>query len=41
MIPLHNQLYCVAADVTGGTLLFGIFNGLGGSQVDAFDGICT
>ena len=40
MIPLHNQLYCVAADVTGGTLLFGIFNGLGGSRVDAFDGIC-
>jgi DNA-binding transcriptional regulator YdaS (Cro superfamily) len=35
MIPLHNQLYCIAADVTGGTLLFGIFNGLGGSQVDA------
>ena len=40
MIPLHNQLYCIAADVTGGTLLFGIFNGLGGSQVNAFDGLC-
>lgn len=40
MIPLHSQLYCVGADVTSGTLLFGIFNGLGGSRVDAFDGIC-
>ena len=39
MIPLHGQLYCIASDVTNGAMLFGIFNGIGGSRVDAFDGI--
>ena len=39
MLPLYNQLYCIAADITGRTLLFGIFNGLGDPRVDVFDGV--
>ncbi|HEX2817255.1 MAG TPA: hypothetical protein VHN39_12715, partial [Phenylobacterium sp.] len=39
MIPLHGQLYSIAADVRSGTLVFGIFNGLGASRVDVFDGL--
>ena len=39
MIPLHGQLYSIAADVNTGSLLFGIFNGLGASRVDVFDGL--
>ena len=39
MIPLHNQLYSIAADVTSGVLLFGIFNGVGTAQVDVYDGL--
>ena len=39
MLPLYNQLYCIAADVTAGTLLFGIFNGVSDPRVDAFDGL--
>ena len=39
MLPLHNQLYSIAADVTSGVLLFGIFNGLGTVKVDVFDGL--
>ena len=39
MIPLHGQLYCISANVTNGTLLFGIFNGVGASRVEVFDGL--
>ena len=39
MLPLQNQLYSIAADVTSGSLLFGIFNGVGTAQVDVFDGL--
>src|ERR1019366_2525352 len=39
MIPLHGQLYSICADVNTGSLLFGIFNGLGASRVDVFDGL--
>ena len=39
MIPLHGQLYSICADVNTGTLLFGIFNGLGSPRVDVFDGL--
>src|ERR1019366_9180184 len=39
MIPLHGQLYSICADVNTGRLLFGIFNGLGASRVDVFDGL--
>jgi transcriptional regulator with XRE-family HTH domain len=39
MFPLQSQLICIAADMTGGNMLFGIFNGIGGERVDVFDGI--
>ena len=39
MIPLHGQLYSICADVNTGTLHFGIYNGLGASRVDVFDGL--
>ena len=39
MLPLHNQLFCVAADVTSGTLLFGIFNGVATARADVIDGL--
>lgn len=39
MIPLHGMLYSICADVSSGTLLFGIFNGLGASRIDVFDGL--
>ena len=39
MLPLHGLLYSVATDLNSGSLLFGIFNGLGASRVDVFDGL--
>ena len=39
MIPLHGQLYSIATEMNSGTLLFGIFNGLGATKVDVFDGL--
>jgi hypothetical protein len=39
MIPLNGLLYSISAQVSTGTLLFGIFNGLGASRVDVFDGL--
>jgi hypothetical protein len=39
VIPLHGHCYCIAADVNNGTLLFGIFHGIGTAHVDVFDGL--
>ena len=39
MIPLHGQLYSIATELNSGTLLFGIFNGIGAPKVDVFDGL--
>ncbi len=39
MIPLNSLLYSVCAQASTGTLLFAIFNGLGSSRVDVFDGL--
>ncbi len=39
MLPLHNQLFCIAADVTSGALLFGIFNGVATARADVIDGL--
>jgi transcriptional regulator with XRE-family HTH domain len=39
MIPLHGLLYSISAEVNSGTLLFGIFNGVGASRVDIYDGL--
>jgi hypothetical protein len=40
MLPLGNQLFAIAADVTSGALLFGIFNGVGAAKVEVVDGLC-
>ncbi len=40
MLPLGNQLFAIAADITSGVLLFGIFNGVGTAKVDVVDGLC-
>jgi transcriptional regulator with XRE-family HTH domain len=39
LMPLHGLVYVIAADVTSGTLVFGIFNGVGSAKVEVFDGI--
>lgn len=39
MLPIHNQLFCIAADVTSGTLLFGIFNGVATVRAEVIDGL--
>ena len=40
MMPMNNNLlFSIAADVISGTLMFGIFNGVGASRVDVFDGL--
>jgi hypothetical protein len=39
LLPMQGQLYCIAADVTSGTMLFGVFNGVGAARVDVFDGL--
>ena len=39
ILPLHNQLFCIAADVTSGALLFGIFNGVATARADVIDGL--
>ncbi|MGD0191618.1 MAG: helix-turn-helix transcriptional regulator [Rhizomicrobium sp.] len=39
MIPLQGLMFTIAADVKSGTLLFGIFNGVGASRVEVFDGL--
>ena len=37
MLPVHNQLFCIAADVTSGALLFGIFNGVATARAEVID----
>ena len=39
MLLLHNQLFCVAADVTSGALLFGVFHGVAASRAEVLDGL--
>jgi len=39
MLPIHNQLFCIAADVTSGALLFGIFNGVATARAEVIDGL--
>ncbi len=39
MLPLHDQINFVGADIASGVLMFGIFNGVGAAQVDAVDGL--
>ena len=39
MIPLQELLYSVAIDLSSGAMMFGIFNGVGASRIDVFDGL--
>lgn len=39
MLLLHNQLFCVAADVTSGALLFGVFHGVAAARAEVLDGL--
>ena len=39
MLPMQNQLFCVAADLTSGALLFGIFNGVPAAKAQVVDGL--
>ncbi len=38
-LPLHNQLFCIATDITSGALLFGIFHGVATARAQVLDGI--
>lgn len=39
MLPVHNQLVCIAADVTSGAMVFGIFNGVATARAEVIDGL--
>jgi hypothetical protein len=39
LLTLHNQLFTIAADVTSGALLFGIFYGVATPRADVIDGV--
>ena len=39
IIPLQGLIYIVADESNSGTMMFGIFNGIGASRVDVFDGL--
>lgn len=39
VLPLHNQLFIVAADVTSGALLFGILHGVASARAQVLDGL--
>lgn len=39
LLPLHNQLICVAADITSGAMVFGIFNGVAAPKAQVLDGL--
>lgn len=39
MLPLGNQLYCIASHVALGSFLFGIFNGVASPRAQVLDGI--
>ncbi len=38
-LPIHNQLFCIAVDITSGALLFGVFNGVATARADVIDGL--
>jgi hypothetical protein len=39
MLPLHGQLFCIAAELTSGSLVFGIFNGVPGVRAQVIEGL--
>ena len=40
VLPVGNQLFTVACDITSGALIFGIFNGVGTAKAEVVDGLC-
>ena len=39
VLPMGNQLFTVACDVTSGAMIFGIFNGVGTAKAEVVDGL--
>ncbi len=39
VLPMGNQLFTVACDVTSGAMIFGIFNGVGTAKAELVDGL--
>src|SRR6185436_15977939 len=39
MLPMHNQLFAIAADLTSGALIFGIFHGVPAAKAQVVDGL--
>lgn len=39
MLPLQNQLICIAAEITSGAMVFGIFNGVAAPKAEVLDGV--
>lgn len=39
MLPIHNQLVCIGADVVSGAMVFGIFNGVAMARAEVIDGL--
>ena len=39
MLPMQNQLFCIASDLTSGALIFGIFNGVPAAKAQVVDGL--
>ncbi|MGH6965865.1 MAG: hypothetical protein ACREE0_15395 [Phenylobacterium sp.] len=39
ILPLHNQLFVIAADITSGALLFGILHGVASARAQVLDGL--
>ncbi len=39
VLPLHNQLFVIAADITSGALLFGILHGVASARAQTLDGL--
>jgi transcriptional regulator with XRE-family HTH domain len=39
LTPLQDRVFCVASEMTSGSLVFGVLNGVGGLKVNVIDGI--
>ena len=39
MLPMHNQLFVIASDMTSGAMVFGIFNGVPAAKAEVVDGL--
>lgn len=39
LLPIHNQLFCVSTEMTSGSMVFAIFNGVAQNLAEVIDGI--